>query len=921
MGKDKAPGPDGLNPGFYQHYWPIIGEEVTKACINWLDEGKMPPAIHNTTIILLPKIDKPGTMRDLRPISLCNVLYRVVAKILANRLRRVVPKLVDLEQSAFIKGRSIIDNVMIAFEVLHSIKRRPNANVGDVALKIDISKAFDRVEWQYLEGVLTKVGFHARWVQLLMTCVKSVRYRVNVNSTLTDSFVPMRGLRQGCPLSPFLFILCAEGLSALVKHKTAMGLLHGSLVSRGAPRISHLLFADDSLFFCRATIQEVRELKETFDVYARASGQLINFEKSGMMFTKSTHPMLAAGLRAILGVSRELDTGNYLGMPAMVGANKRQTFAFIRERLWQRINSWLGKSTSKGGREILVKAVAQAMPIYCMNVFLMSATLTAELERMINSFWWGMKRSGRRGMNWMKWEKLCVRKEHGGMGFKNLRGFNLALLAKQGWNLLVNQNSLVARIYKAKYYPRGNYLTADKGGNPSLIWQSIWKAQGIVRRGFRWRIGDGSSIRVWEDPWINNDSSRFVTSIPDAEMADLRVNDLWIPGTKQWDIELLDELFNDQDAKAISEIPLCNTPGPDTPIWHFSKNGSLTVRSAYRIWADQISSIGDYHVTGPWERLWKLQAPAKTKIMAWRLSRNIVPTRETLRYRHIDVPGGCGLCNHPTESVQHLFLECPFALECWNKAGLLQIVTNATLNYVNFIDWLTKLLDHSATMQAEKVVVLLWSLWRERNARVWRNEQKPAFVVVRLALEYLEEWQQARPPNINRPVASDPCRLWHPPPREYYKCNVDCARFEQQRLRGAGMVIRDHEGVIVEFKMLTEPGCPPAKDCEALALRDALNWINEKGMQKVIIETDSQTVANAINNSEQDDTEFGVTIEACKALLHFSSRVDFIRRDRNVVAHELARHSRFVASPTLGNASPTWLDESLRAFCSNSIHQ
>ncbi|CAN1787360.1 Putative ribonuclease H protein At1g65750 [Linum perenne] len=350
------------------------------------------------------------------------------------------------------------------------------------------------------------------------------------------------------------------------------------------------------------------------------------------------------------------------------------------------------------------------------------------------------------------------------MGFKNLRGFNLALLAKQCWNLQTNPDALVSRIYKAKYYPRTSFLEAVKGENPSLVWQSLWNAQKVVRQGIRWRIGDGSTIRVWDDPWINDDASRFVTTEPMVEMTDLKVNELWIPGTKQWDVELIEELFNDRDAKAITEIPLNGNHTPDAPIWHFGKDGALTVRSAYRVWENHLSNVNTHHVEGPWIDLWKLHTPARAKIMAWRLARDIVPTRETLRRRHIEVAGGCGLCDHDSEWVKHLFLECPFAQECWDKTGLKQLIQEASGNVQDFNSWLARLLERGSTGQAEKVMVMLWSLWREQNARVWRGEEKPAFVVARMAIESLLEWQQARRPDTtNIPPTEQSCKLWHPP--------------------------------------------------------------------------------------------------------------------------------------------------------------
>ncbi|CAN1127140.1 Putative ribonuclease H protein At1g65750 [Linum perenne] len=437
----------------------------------------------------------------------------------------------------------------------------------------------------------------------------------------------------------------------------------------------------------------------------------------------------------------------------------------------------------------------------------------------------------------------------------------------------------------------------------------------------RWRIGDGASIKVWQDPWISSDTSRKVTSEPHDDLIDLRVNDLWIPGTRQWDVELIEELFNAEDANAISGTTLGEGCDSDTPIWHFSRHGNLTVSSAYRVWIDSFSDLGQYNAEGPWDKLWKVHAPPKTKIMAWRLMRNIVPTREALTRRHINTPGGCGMCDHDTESVWHLFLDCNYAKACWEKAGLQQLVAHLDSTRDDLQSWLTALLNHGASQHTEKALVLLWSLWRERNARVWRNERTPAFVVARLANESLEEWQKARAPDVTpRHPEPPPCPKWHPPPIGQLKCNVDCARFEDQKMRGVGMILRDHEGHIVEFQTRTEPGCPSATNCEALAMHATLLWLRSKDLQNVTIETDSQLVSNAIYSTEPDVTEFGETIRSCRSLLLPSFRIIFVRRDRNAVAHTLARQSRFLASPTLGHASPVWLEVVLGALCSNTQH-
>lgn len=180
---------------------------------------------------------------------MCNVVYKIIAKVLANRLKVVLHGIISDEQVAFVEGRSIIDNVMVAFKVTHHMKRNTSKKRRDVALKIDMGKAYDRMDWGYLRQVMLKMDFDGRWVNLIMLCVTTVHYSVIVNDQQVGPIYPERGLRQGDPLSPYLFIIYAEGLSSLIKDTEKHGYLHGIKICRGAPVVSHLLFANDSFLF------------------------------------------------------------------------------------------------------------------------------------------------------------------------------------------------------------------------------------------------------------------------------------------------------------------------------------------------------------------------------------------------------------------------------------------------------------------------------------------------------------------------------------------------------------------------------------------------------------------------------------------------------------------------------------------------
>jgi hypothetical protein len=432
MHSDKAPGSDGLNPAFYKHFWLLCGREVIDACNKWLHESILPPSLGDTNIVLIPKCDQPKSMKDLRPISLCNVVYKILAKTLANRLQKVLDKCISDEQSGFVAGRSITDNVLIASEIIHYLKCKTRGNKGEAALKIDISKAYDRVDWSYLFGVMEKMGFDTIWIRWMRMCVTNISYHVLVNDERIGPITPGRGLRQGDPLSPYLFIICAEGMTALLKQAESNGSLHGIKVCRRAPSISHLLFADDSFLFFRANENETHMLKGILDIYANASGQLINMQKSEIYFSRNVSHDLKNNLSQILQVTECLGTGKYLGLPSMIGRSKKSIFNYIKDRIWNRISNWSSKMLSQAGKEVLIKSVAQAIPSYCMSVFLLPMSIGDEIEKMLNSFWWGIKEDGSKGIRWMSWDKLTMRKEWGGMGFRNIYGFNLAMLGKQG---------------------------------------------------------------------------------------------------------------------------------------------------------------------------------------------------------------------------------------------------------------------------------------------------------------------------------------------------------------------------------------------------------------------------------------------------------------------------------------------------------
>ncbi|CAH9113463.1 unnamed protein product [Cuscuta europaea] len=294
---------------------------------------------------------------------------------------------------------------MIAFESQHYLKHKNQGNVGYVSLKLDMSKAYDRVEWTFMKGMLHHLGFDDRCISLVMECVSSVSYSIPFDNSELGPILPTRGLRQGDPLSPYLFILIAEGLSSLLKSHEMAGRLHGVAVARGAPIITHLFFADDSLLFFKATHGEASIVKETLNDYALASGQVINLQKSKIFFSSNVSEDCKEGLKEMLGVGLAGSEELYLGLPSLIGRNKRAILSYLKQRTINRIQSWNNLFLSGAGREVLLKSVIQAMPTYAMNVFLPPKDLCKEIEVLLNGFWWQGKTN--KGIRWSNWEDLC----------------------------------------------------------------------------------------------------------------------------------------------------------------------------------------------------------------------------------------------------------------------------------------------------------------------------------------------------------------------------------------------------------------------------------------------------------------------------------------------------------------------------------
>ncbi|XP_062013995.1 uncharacterized protein LOC133730414 [Rosa rugosa] len=444
MNPTKSPGPDGLPAVFYQKFWGIVGQDVLDVCLNFLNGNGTVAEINNSLITLIPKVQEPKKVTEYRPISLCNVLYKLISKTLANRLKCVLPEVISETQSAFVSQRLIHDNTTAAFEIIHCLKRRGKKSRQKVAVKLDMAKAYDRVEWDFLRRMMEVMGFPGRFISLIMDCVQTVSYSVLLHGAPFGRIKPSRGLRQGDPISPYLFLLVAEGFSSLIRWAEQQKMVHGVAIARGAPSVSHLFFADDSLLFCDATVWDCVNLKKIFCMYEEASGQKINREKSAMAFSPKTMRCMQVACSNALDMPIVPCHERYLGLPTMTGRGKKTLFRSLADRVWKKVTGWEGKLLSKAGKEVLIKSVAQAIPNYTMSIFQLPIGICEEINRCLARYWWG--KSGGKGIHWRRWEGLCTSKDEGGLGFRDLVHFNQALLDLNGFRVTYSDGAPLALV-------------------------------------------------------------------------------------------------------------------------------------------------------------------------------------------------------------------------------------------------------------------------------------------------------------------------------------------------------------------------------------------------------------------------------------------------------------------------------------------
>ncbi|KAL2252033.1 UNVERIFIED_CONTAM: hypothetical protein Sindi_2325600 [Sesamum indicum] len=465
IAEDKAPGPDGYSSGFFKAAWPIVGQEYRPTS----------EADKNTTLlVLIPKVHSPMTVSDFRPTACCNVLYKIIAKLIVQRLSVIMDKLISPCQAAFVPERSIGDNIMLAQELFtgYNQTRLPPR----CALKVDIRKAYDTVDWDLLIVVMEMFGFPITFVKWIEECVTTPSFSVGLNGKPHGFFRGARGLWQGDPLSPYLFVLMMEVLH--------LGFL----------QIFQLGFADDVILFCRANVDSVRIFKAGLDRFAEWSGLRLNVQKSHLIISRSAQA-LREEMLALLGFQEGVLPMRYLGLPLI---SSRLTIADCRPLLMKidkRIAGWEGTTLSYAGRVQIIKSVLIALGLYWASAFILPKKVITEIEKTLRDFLW--KGTTNSGYAKVVWKDICRPKEEGGLGFKDISTLNRALMTKKLCDVIrCDRTSIwVEWLYQGHLQRTSIWTITDQGG--SWGWRKILRLRMFLPTMVEYRIGDGRNFSLW----------------------------------------------------------------------------------------------------------------------------------------------------------------------------------------------------------------------------------------------------------------------------------------------------------------------------------------------------------------------------------------------------------------------------------------
>ncbi|CAN1152031.1 LINE-1 reverse transcriptase homolog [Linum perenne] len=470
---NKSPGPDGFGSSFYKHSWDIVGGDICQAVSQFFATGSLHRSVNSTILSLIPKKINAVNIKDYRPIACCNVLYKCIAKVLATRIASCLPEVISSSQSAFVKGRSIGDNILMAHELVNGYHLKHIS--PRCAIKIDLRKAFDSVDLSYVLMVMTAMGFPAQFIKWINGCLSSVMISVGVNGGSVGYFKGVKGVRQGDPLSPALFVISMEVLHCL---------FHRASIEKRIPfhpkckklAIINLSFADDLMVFTNGTLDGVLGIFKVLQDFYSVSGLQLNPEKTEIFFSRSVTQQTREEIVNHTGFAEGSLPVRYLGVPLVSGKIKAKDCEVLLEKITAKISGWRVQTLSYAGRLQLVKSVLATMSQYWMTIFLLPTSIIKAVEKLCSDFLWKVS-DGNHKRAKVAWKYITFPFDEGGLEIRDMSIWNTSCVIRHIWSILASAGSIWVAWIKA--YRLQNKTIWSCEGKPyhSWFWRRILKVR------------------------------------------------------------------------------------------------------------------------------------------------------------------------------------------------------------------------------------------------------------------------------------------------------------------------------------------------------------------------------------------------------------------------------------------------------------
>jgi len=723
MPSDKAPGPDGFTGLFYKTTWSIIKGDIFRAFqAIWSVDGRSLYLVNQAYMVLLRKKLEPSGIGDYRPISLIHSFAKLFTKVLARRLAPLMQQLVRHNQSAFIQSRLIHENyraVQLTARLLH------RAKIPSALIKIDIAKAFDTVDWRFLLQLLQHLGFSRRWLDWIALILSSASTRVVTNGSLGRRICHARGLRQGDPLSPLLFVIVMEALNALFRLADSMGLLR-SLHHKIKERV--FLYADDVAIFLTANRQDLVMLRTILDIFAGTSGLRTNLAKcliSPIWCDLESTVTLLTNFPATV----EPFPIRYLGIPLGITSLTKNDLQPLVDRVANRLSSWKAGLLTKAGRAVLIKSTLSAIPTHTALAINLSPWVIKCIDNCRRIFLWKGSKEAKGGHCLLAWPRVCRPTELGGLGIVDLQKFGYALRMRWLW------------LRRTDHLRPWLELPAE---GERLV-EAMFQASIYVE------LGDGKKALFWTDRWLQGQSLLDLAPClcnavgsrckQQRTVADALLDDKWISDISgALTVQVLLEYLQTWDhARQIN----LTADQPDRICWRWTSDRVFSTSSAYSAFF-----IGQHPVEGA-KLLRRARAPAKCKFFIWLVIHDRCWTAARRKRRGLQDDDICVLCDQSSETIYHLLLSCTFSREVWfqvlRRLGYERLLHQAQSDYI--LDWWAharKLIPKIWRRGFDSLAVLIcWLLWKERNDRTFNRRSHTVVDVVRRVFDEIITWSQA----------------------------------------------------------------------------------------------------------------------------------------------------------------------------------